>query len=206
MQVIEFLRPLMEKLTQPAEKELYLRIIADRLQLDKQTLIQQYKSKPKANEPVTKGVLEVLHHGEHQMERELLKLLVFNPKYIPEIRAYSRDIPFSNPLICAILESLYTMDNLAQSNDPAVLLQHLDDEETIKVISELLMEEPLKNPEDYLQGFKRKMETHKIRQQQDILKTRLREAEQSGNLAQIKELQEQIVALKMKSMALGKAN
>jgi hypothetical protein len=196
----------MEKISQPAEKELYLRIIADRLQLDKQTLIQQYRTKQKAGVPSSGGVLEILRHGEHQMERELLKLLVFNPKYIPELKRFYREIPFSNQSICAIIESLYTMDNLAQSNDPATLLQHLDDEETIKVISELLMEEPLKNPEDYFQGFKRKMETQKIRQQQEILKTCLREAEQSGSLTKIKELQEQIVALKMKSMALGKAN
>jgi len=208
--IVEEMKPLLDKISLPVDKELNVRLIAERLNIDKETLFKQYKALRNNANPASRSSavapLDLLKKGEAQKERELLKLLIYNAHFREPIKGLMEGFSLAVPLYQQILEILLSQENLNGAESPEALLDSFEDEKCIKIISEILMEDPPSNPDKLFAGFQRKIVLQRLREQQDLLSAQLKDASNSGDLEQVKEIQKKIIELKKTSLELSRAS
>ena len=208
--IVEAMKPLLDRLSKPVEKELNIRMISDRLNIDKETLLRQYKSPrikgTQVSRPISDVPMDLRKKDEVQRERELLRLLIYNSQYREPMKSLLEGYPLVFPLYQQILEVLFSLSENKPDENPQAILNYFEDEKCIKIISEILMEDPPNKPEHLFSGFQRKIVLHRLKEKQDILSAQLKEASSSGDLGRVMEIQKQITELKKASLELSRAS
>jgi len=208
--VIDEMQSILERMGQPVEKDLYIQIIANRIGLDRNTLLRQFRqNSKKPGTVVHPGVdsLEIRRRGETRIERELLKLLVFNPGYITAIQEVVKDYVFATAVGREAIIPLLACDDPSTLRNADDVLNYLQDiPAAVKWVTEIMMEDPLSNSDDYLTAFRRKITKLRLDREINELQAHLRQAEKAGDLKQVTLLQEKILEIKKTALSISKVS
>ena len=172
----------------------YIRKLARSLLISEEPLVLQM------NKYMRKGSLDFkdgegapvveLASGISAVERNLLKLIMEEQDYIPLLRRDVVPEEIENGHVLKIMAKIYELVDQGEPSVPSSLMSHFEDQQVIKIISELM------TAEDLLVGDKKKIYQDCIaRIKKDRLKTErrriLRDMEQAqsrGNIQKVDEL------------------
>jgi DNA primase len=198
VQVVNSILPMLARILQPVEQDLYLKQLAESVRLDIPVVKAQFArlKKGKKGAPATFGrdktVLDLAQESIYRVEKDLLVLLFEEPSLIAFAKLHIAPSDLVRSEHQAILLAIFAMDT--EELDRKLIAQHLLDtlegEPYAQIISELELQD-IKYPDNIvaLTDFINKIQDRKRKSQLKEIQEKLKQAEQARNPALAKQLQ-----------------
>lgn len=204
VQVVNNILPMILRISQPVEQDLYLKQLAESVRLDILAVKTQFTRLKRNKKPISestigdKTVLDLAQESSYRIERDLLSLLMNEPKLILEAKSMIVPLDFIRPEYQTIATALLKLneDNLDKRLIAQELLNSVENEQYTQLISELEMQE-VEYPDNSiaLSDFINRIQERKRKLQLKDIQEKLKLAEQSGNLELVKYLQQEYFQL-----------
>ncbi|MDI6783506.1 MAG: DNA primase [bacterium] len=198
VQVVNTILPMIARIPQPVEQDLYLKQLAESVRLDILAVKTQFARLKKGKRTVSdtarkdKTVLDLAQESSYRVEKDLLVLLTEEPSFIESAKSHLVPSDFVRAEHQSILSTLFAMDTeeLNRKLIAQRLLDTLDGEIYAQIISELELQET-EYPDNAvaLSDYITKIKERKRKSQLKEIQEKLKHAEQSGNIEQVKQLQ-----------------
>ncbi|MCX7918992.1 MAG: DNA primase [bacterium] len=211
VQVVNSILPLIVRIPQPVEQDLYLKQLAESVRLDILAVKTQFNRIKRGKTAIVeqsgqdKTILDLARESSYRVEKDILALLLEKPDLIAIAKEQLTPQDFIRPEYQAIVAILLNFpdgkpDKLALGQ---YLLTALPEEPYPQLISELELQEV--NYPDVniaLSDFIKKILLRKRKMQLKELQENLKQAELAGNMEQVKQLQSEIIEISSTIMNL----
>ncbi|MFB3895258.1 MAG: DNA primase [bacterium] len=205
VQVVNNILPMIARIPQPVEQDLYLKQLAESVRLDILAVKTQFtrlkRTRKPGTEPTASGnktVLDLVQESSFRVERDILSLLMNDPSLIPTAKSMLNATDFIRPEYRTIATELFKLDEskLDKRLIAQELIKALDTDQYSQLISELEMQE-LEYPDNTiaLSDFVTRIRVRQRKLQLKEIQEKLKQAEQAGNIELVKQLQHEYIQL-----------
>jgi DNA primase len=204
VQVVNNILPMIARIPQAVEQDLYLKQLAESVRLDLLAVKTQFARLKRGNKPNAKPavgdktVLDLAQESSYRVERDLLSLLMNDPKLILIAKSMIDASDFIRPEYQTIATSLLNYDEakLDKRLITQELLNAVENEQYTQLISELEMQE-IEYPDNSiaLSDCVNRIRDRKRKQLLKEIHEKLKQAEKAGNIGLVKQLQTEYIQL-----------
>ena len=204
VQVVNNILPMIARIPQPVEQDLYLKQLAESVRLDILAVKTQFARLKKGKRTVPdiagrdKTVLDLAQESIYRVEKDLLVLLMEEPSLIEFAKSHIVPSDLIREQHQSILSALFAMDTEALDRKQIAqhLLDTLESEPYTQIISELeLLDIEYPDRGVALSDFITKIQERKRKSQLKEIQEKLKQAELAGNLELVKQLQQEFFEL-----------
>ncbi|MDD5005669.1 MAG: DNA primase [Candidatus Omnitrophica bacterium] len=193
-------------------KSEYLKLLAERISINEDSLLKELnKIKPSQTTDNTAWDSEKnISQTYPKNERMLIKLILEDTKITDGVKGSISPGDLQDKRLQKILALVFKLYDSYSELKPNQIINYLDDENCIKLISELTSEEILNyetvNRDNILQGCIKEIKNGNIKMRCQILQTKIQEAESQKDNEGINKLKEELNTLNKKRGRLNEKN
>jgi len=187
---------MIKKIKNEVLKSEYVKLLSERISVDEDSLLKEL-GKIKINQTTYSfpNAEKDINYSLPKFEKMLLKLVLDDTKITKDLKEFINPTDLQDKRLQKILELVFSLGESETKLKPNQIISYLDDEKSVKIISELTSEETLTfKSEDrnaILQDCIKRIQSNSINLKCQNMHTKIKDAQTSGDSAGVNRLMEE---------------